>query len=505
MEPLEIEAPTHGVRPDLDPEKVGADSLPAAENIIYRDGDFKVRPGFTALVNDVNQRPMGYVQYKHADGNPRAVMGTNLGWWKLNSTWVNITGTPLTGTADNPVIFRTFSKNATTFLLGTNGKDTFKKWDGVASTYSSVGGTPPIAKAMMVIFDRIVLGNLRSGDTISPLAFDVSANKDFDTGWATDLVALLADTEGEIVAMQEMGTHNGAVLKSDAIVMLIAQGDTTPFRAEWVKTGISGPASPRLTEKLTDGTIVMAGLDGLVSVFDGSNIKELPYAIQKQIVKTANLEKFSRGWMVYDSDRRELWIVYPLIGSDDPNGGMILNMRTYDVYPIRFPNNSMSAAGKIATTSGLTIGQLITAIGGLNNTLGSLATTTILRRLVFGDIGGQTYEDVGSKDGSTPIPFYWDTPVTGKAGKFTRMGRIRHRFKPTAMSQPVSVKVGKRNEGGPITYGTAHTINLNSARRKITGHRKTAEYFSLRFEGSATQEVVYQGSFIEGVATGGKR
>jgi hypothetical protein len=499
MEPIPLKAPAGGVRRDQDPEDVSPTELAAAENMIYRDGNFQVRPGYKVFADDIGERPMGYVQYDLNDANQtvKVVQGTDQGWHALaGSTWNNITGTPLTGGITDQVVFRTFSKSGFTYLLGTNGTDDLKVWDGVSLTYRSASGNPPRARCMCVIFDRIVLGNLLSGGTPSPLAIDVSANKDFDAGWGSVLVALLADTEGEIVSMLEMGTQIAAILKTDAIVKLIAQESAqSPFRLEWVKVRtFSGPGSTLLSFKLTNGSIGCLGRDGIVSIFDGAAVSLLPYAVQKQIVSTANLARINRGWSVYDSDRRELWLVYPLIGSTEPNGGVMVNMTTYGVYPFRFPNLYVTAGAKIRTTSGLTIGDLTSSIGSLNMTIGEFASASAVRRFVIGESNGQSFEDSAYTDNGDPIPFFWESGVQGEAEKYRTITKIRHRFSPPPESQQISVELGTRNEGGNINYQVAQSIDVQANGKKITGHRTTAEYMGLRYSGQATQPIVYQGA-----------
>lgn len=502
LEPTPIAAPKLGVRPDLDPEEVDDSSLADAENMIQRDGDFRVRPGFAQFGASVNQRPLGYIDYEHFDGATKVVKGTNLGWWNLVSgAWVNITDplNPLTGIASNPVIFRTFSKSGATWLLGTNGQDVAKKWDGTTATYFNVGGSPPIARCIAVCANRVILGNLLSGPTISPVAIDVSNFNDFDSGWGTQLVALLADTDGPIVSMLEMGTLNVAVLKSDAIFMLIAQTTgTAPFRIQWMRNlKPSGPAATRLATTLSDGSIAMIGKDGLLSIFDGASVTPFPYAIQKQIISTCNPAQLVRGHCAYDSDRRELWIFYPLTGSTDPNGGVMVNMVTQQVYPFRFPTFLATAAAKMNVATPITIGEINVPIGSITSTIGDFALGNGARRMIIGEIGGQSYQDTGASDDGTAIPFFWESPVRGNIEHLSTITHIRHRFKPTPMSQDVSVRLGARNEGGDINYGDPQSFDIaGNAVKKITPFRSTAEYFSLRYEGDATQPITFQGAAI---------
>jgi len=217
----------------LDAEHIPADGLRKAENWVHQNDEFRVRDGLTAFGDDIDQRPAGFFTYHDADGNYRIVMGTDLGWWSYDeatSTWTDISGTALTSAPIDAQIYRIFQKAGTTWLLGVNGVDPFNKWDGdPATNYSAVGGSPPVASAMMVLADRVILGNLRSGATQSPVAFAVSSRLDFDTGWATQLIGLLSNAR-DIVAMQELGEFVGAVHCEDSIWLAIAQGTSDPFR-----------------------------------------------------------------------------------------------------------------------------------------------------------------------------------------------------------------------------------------------------------------------------------
>ena len=506
-EPIKIKAPKLGVRPDKDIEELTDDELASAENVLRRDGEFMVRPGLELFASDVNQRPMKYLQYDH--GNSRKViLGTDQGWHVLaGSAFVSITGTPLTGDdVEHVPVFRTFTRGVTTYLLGVNGKDTMKEWDGNGATYLDVSGSPPIARCMMVVFDRIVLGNLRSGGTISPVAVDVSANKDFDSGWGTELVLLCSETNGPIVAMEEFGDFNGAIIKSDSIYMLIAQGGDSPFRKEHVKSGISGPASEPLVFRMKTGEAGWLGNDGLVSIFNGASIDTLPYQVQKHVISTCNPEHLNAAWSAYDPERRELWLIYPLLGSSVPNGGCMINMTTMAIYPVRFPGFAITAGGKVKSETGLTIGDLTGTIGSLSGTIGELGNSSAIRRMVMGEIGGKSYQDIGLTDDGTAIPFHWETGARGELERYTNLGKIRHRFKHTTVPQNVSFQLGKRKDAGRPVFGTAHTIDIDAAAGSIkrTGHRTSAEHFCMRYSGDASAEVVYDGCAIWG-GKGGRR
>lgn len=495
MESIKISNPKGGVRKDKDPEDIADDELADAENMILRDGNFTTRPGFTNFLNDLNERPSAYIEFA-ASSSIKVVQGTNRGWWALGaSAWTDLAGgVALTGTPTDQVVFRTFVRGGSAWLLGTNGADVPKKWDAIGASYANIGGSPPKARCACVLFDRYVLGNLLTGADASPVNITVSANKDFDTGWGTEQVIALGDTDGPLISMVELSQFQGAMVKSDALYLLIAQGDTAPFRAMLTKTGISGPGAPLLATKLSEGVCAWFAKDGLGSLFDGSSISPLPYAVQKAIADSMNPERMNRGWCSYDSTLRELWVVYPLLGSDEPNGGVIINMDSKNVYPIRFNGIKPTAGGKLRTATGISIGELNVPIGSITQTIGDLGSNTGLRHFVIGESGGRSLIDTGTQDMGLPIPFFWDSAVRGEAERFLTTTRQRHRFKRTMAAQLVSYQVGQRNEGDAISYRPAKSFDISSTRRKVTGHRFSAEYLATRYSGNATQPVTFQGA-----------
>lgn len=493
--PIPIPTPKGGVRPDQDPEDVDELELPAAENMIVRDGDFVTRPGFEVFRNDINERPLSYLEFYNGDAIS-VVQATDKSWRLLTSGgWQTLAGaSPLTGSATDIPVLKTFVRDGHAWVLGTNGANDPKKWDGAGASYADIGGSPPRARCMGVVFDRCVLGNLLTGPDASPVNVTVSSNKNFDTGWGTEQVIALGDTDGPLVSIVELGQFQAAMIKADTIYQLIAQGDTAPFRSVWTKSAISGPPSPALTTKLSDGTCAFFGRDGLCSIYDGSSVATLPYAVQKAIADSMNPERLNRGWCSYDSTRRELWVVYPLIGSNEPNGGVIINMDSKSVYPIRFKTLRPTAGGKLRTATGLRLGDVHVPLGTITQLIGDFAVNTGLRQFVIGEMGGQSYLDTGLKDGADTIPFSWDSAVRGLAELFVTVTRVRHRFKSTKMNQNVDFQIGQRNEADEIVYGQKHTINIGSKLRKATGHRFSAEYMATRYSGEASEPITFQGA-----------
>ena len=508
---IEIPVPRGGHRPDADPYEIGFKALTQAENWIYRDGEYRVRPGYAAFATDINQRPTSYFQYLHQDGALRTIKGTTVGWWKFNSggnSWTDISGTALTASPTQQQIFRAFQKSGATWLLGTNGADSPKKWDGLTATYVDMGGTPPQARAMMVLFDRILLGNLLSGSTVSGSAVDVSANKDFDSGWGgTAQTEILTDTPGEIVSMMEMGILQGAILKSDAIYNAIAIASTSPFRFE-IKDILSkgdvesGPASAALVIQLSEGLIWWLGKDGACYAYDGIAVTQLPYRIQKRITDTANFASLSRAWGFYDRQRRHAWFIYPETDQTDPNIGVVINRDTFEMYPRRWSTLRPTAGGKLDTATGITIGEAVGTLGASLLTIGEYRNTT--PRIIIGDKDGQAFYETGFSDNGVAIPHFSETGLDGTTERFITVQEIEHRLAKAAAAQRLTVKLGQANYGETRVLGSGFTLAVGSAGPYVSGHRDTGKYFSLRLEGDSSQLVHWKGALAY-LAKRGKR
>jgi hypothetical protein len=474
---------------------VPLDGLSDAENVLIRDGKFIVRPGVTAYGDDINERPLGYIQYFNNAGTVITVMGTDLGWHKLDSatdTWTDITEAlnPLTGGALDPHIFRIFQKAGATWLLGTNGADAPKKWDSVAATYVDMGGSPPRARCMEMTFERLILGNLLSGGTISPVAVDVSAFQDFDSGWGATQTALLADTPGEIMSMNNLGLFQTAIYKKDAIYLAIAQGATDPFRFELKVAPVAGPASYRSVVPLPDGTQIYLAEDGDIKLFDGISVRSyLGRGAQDFITGSMNVSTIRRAFGFLDTERGEAVFMYPEQTETEASVGIVINLRTRAFWPLRWSALEFSAGIKLALDTGATIGELSGTIGGLAATIGEFASSTPRRFL--GQIGGQTYQDTGDDDAGTAIPFHAESGLFNLGSSLRRktVHEVHYRFVQTAAAQNIDARLGYSDHGEARTLETAQTLALNTAGPYKSSHRRTARLVSQRLEGSASQPI----------------
>jgi len=492
----------------VDRERIPPDGLSECENFILRDRDFRVRNGLTPFGDFLGARPTGLIHYDHIDGTLRFVAATITGWKSFNfttKTWTAIGGAALTGNTEQQV-FRVFQNSGGTHLLGVNNKDAPKKWDGLAASYSDIGGLPPIARCMMVLNNHLMLGNLKTGAT-SPVATDVSNFNDFDNGWGSVQVALHADTAGEIVIMEEMGNLVGAIIKTDAIHRATAQGGSEPFRFDYIAVAKDEGAAATLGYvKLGDGSIVYLALNGKLKRFDSNTATDFGGDNARVYLgETLDFSSIGRTWMAYDARYGEILIVYPQRGgTGEPDKGLIVNEQSGAILPLKWGTRRFTAGAIARVVAPLTIGDLTVPIGSIAKTLGELGQGDVQRNIVGADLTGQVYSFVGETDNGTPIEFLAETGLTPLNGgaNFATVNSIEHRFETVPVSQPITVKIGSSKSGEKRTLSPGDVIDIGTPGTYSTGHRVNSKFLSMRFEGSATKPVIWRGSYVDAAPRG---
>jgi hypothetical protein len=489
-----IPIPTQGIRKDLPSLQVGWNGLVEAENWIYRNGVFKVRGGLTDFANDINERPMGFVQYDHGSEVNRIVMGTKTGWWHYNAagnTWTDLDGAanPLTGGNDNQCVFRPFEKSGTVNLLGCNGKDAPKKWTG-AGNYADIAGGhgATAAKCMAVSADRLLMCE---GMTVY-----ASDNLDFDA-YTDGFTARLGETPGDIVACLEFGAEQVAFYKEDSVYVSFAQADLTDiFRFELVRAGVSGPVSPLSVFPLgATGAHCWLSWAGAVMLFDGSNIYPMEEHITTHIRQTRDYDMRARSFGFYDPRESEIYIFYASQGSTDVDTCVVISWPSQEMHYFRFGSNLITAGGQFHITDSIPIGEL-PLIGDIDMTLGEMDTGS--SHILLGDNGGQVYTNQGYTDDGSAISGWFETGLQfgAKPGQFSVLQLIQHLFPTTTSAQNISIQVGASDYGETRTLQAAQTLDLNAGGPYETQHRLPGQMYSLRMSGDFSVETEWMGSLV---------
>lgn len=506
MNAAPIPMPTDGVHPEINQSELPPTAMFDAENWIFRDGRMRVRTGVVQLGTTTGDRPNGFFGYIDDSDTPVLLMGTDDDVFYFNDTtqdWVSLSASYTAAIADS-TLFEAFSlgteSGPVTTVYIQNGKDLMKKWTLTDPTVTSVTAAPT-ARAMMVLADRLILGNIidnagssYAGD-IGPAVVTVSASLNPEAGYdLTDgQIIQLLDTPGSIVGMQEIGNLQGIVYKTDAIYLLSAS-DLQPFTVELKRAFIQGPVSPRAIVAAQDGLHYYLARDGNVMVFDGVDAKPLGRHIHRYILNTWDPDTAYKAHGLYDDENRELVFHYPGVGQAEPNRKIVVRLDDMSLWPGRYADLRITAATKASLPGGTTIGQLSGDIGSQSLTLGEYSS--LGQTLLLGDAGGITYGEGGTLDGTGAIAAFFETGATdfGDPLSFKSMRYIDHQFTTADDTQDVDVTLRGTNYGEDLVDDSTRTLEISVGGPYRTHHRFPKRNYALRVETDATETVEWQGA-----------
>lgn len=164
--------------------------------------------------------------------------------------------------------------------------------------------------------------------------------------WYPGDILRLADTPGEVVASQEMGTQMIAMYKTDAIYTLSASTGPSPFAPSLRASGIQGPVSARSVVALNDSTHIYLGRDGGLYMFSGQTPQSLGDQFRSWIAREIDPDYAHLSFMQFDPERNEIHAYYPVRGT----AGVVRKGMTVDVskqpftgWPILYPKEIYDA------------------------------------------------------------------------------------------------------------------------------------------------------------------
>lgn len=498
---------TEGVRRDRDFFDLAEGEARDALNWLRRNRRLQTRPGLTKIGSDtIGERPLKLFQYDHDDEDGRIVCVTTVGFYHFNKTtdvWDDKTGSALTGTSSAEVVMRTMNYGGERVVLFTNGVDAPRKWDGVVASSSNIGGSPPVCGCMAVAFNRLLLGDLRSGSDISEQAVDVSEYRNPDAGYGgTVQLQFLLDSDGGIKAMESIGNRRVGIYMDDAIYIATATGGEFPFRFDLMRKGVEGPVGARACIPTPIGHIYLAR-DGTLRVFNGSTLEvlqrdETDDRIHAFVRDTLHWDDRGKSWLAYDPIRDELHVHYILVGSDDIEAGFILNMTDLSLWPLRW-STPIPSGMHARWISGVPYGEVVGTYA--EHAVAYSDFATLSNRMLCQDDDGQLYEMIGDDDDGTAISHYIETGI--RAALDQRQAAViryaNHLIEPTSSGQEIEVQFGASQWGEDRTLETAKTVALDVAPgrgRRESFHRLRGTMFALRLSGDATTQIEWRGSQV---------
>lgn len=501
---VHLPLPTQGIRADLDPFHVPPDALrDTTQNWLLRNGRVVTRPGVTTLGQStgVNDPPIGITSYGF--GTTRfLVQATTDEWWLYNITtgqWDNISDAGLlwSGSATAfPATFKVFNSGGTHYLLGVRGGNTPRAWDSnPANPFALFGGSAPEAQCIAIVADRVVLGNLQNG----PNTVDVSAFQDHTSGWGVTETAVLVDTPGRIVSMNELSANQTAIYKEDAIYLASGTTGITPIRFDLHSAYVPGPASNRAVVSLPSRQQAVFTEEGEVFIFDGATYTHHPSSERVRTLFSANasittsIKRLIHGF--YDHVHNELWWFYVGSGSEisGPADAIVINMLNGSVWKQTFPYSFTASH-----------------YGDLLSTSDTFAPAAFLGRNT-----GQAYLLDGETDGGLSISAEMETGMSD-LGDPTRTKTIHetdHYFTNPSNNQVLQVSIAASEGGETPLYSEGKDVALTptttgpyiTSPRYANGNRVTTRHLGVKIEGiSITSQIEYLGTSATMMARGNR-
>jgi hypothetical protein len=498
---------SEGVRRDRDMFDLAEGEARDAQNWIRREKRVMIRPGLTYWSSDSIERPLAILQYDHDDEAGRIVCLTTVGFYHFNRStlvWDDKTGgTPLNGVASTQAVIRTMNYGGETTVLFTNGIDNPKKWDGVTATISDIGGTPPKCGSMAVAFNRLLLGNIKSGADPSGQSVDVSEYRNPDDGYGgTVQQQFLLDVNGDIVTMESIGNRRVGVYLEDGIYVATATGGEFPFRFDLAYRRMSGPVSLRALVPTPDGHVFLAR-DGTLRLFNGSNLTVIQRDINDDRIhayvrQTMDFAERAKAWLAYNPVLNELHVHYVPIGSTDVVGGFILKMSDLSLWPMLW-SVALPAGGYLRRVSSPAYSEVLGAYSSHDGSYADFLSES--EGMVFLQLTGKVLNFTGFLDIDIPISHFIETGIrpAGDPRTAAVLRYANHLIEPTGeAAQVMNIQFGASEYGEDRTLEDSQTVTLNtgaSRTRRETHHALRGAMFALRLSGYGSQST-WRGSQV---------
>lgn len=256
-----------------------------ARNVWFKDGKVYDRDGVTKLggstpAADAIDGLFPYTLIGDTRYLIRVTPTTVAQYNETSNVWTDITGTALTGTANNLVDATVIDD---TFIF-TNGEDKLRKWTGSGNTAEIASSVAIYGKTVVAYQGFLLIGNWSSDAvTFEGVEIIYADDWDTDTSWspcATNII-VVDETPGEILKMGVLD-RSLMVYKRDSVIKLTYISGQQGFRHELMPfdMGILAPNSLVTINRV--GHIFLAR-DKQIYLNDGTTIRPIPGNVSDEL------------------------------------------------------------------------------------------------------------------------------------------------------------------------------------------------------------------------------
>lgn len=323
-----------------------------------------------------------------------------------SDSWIDITGTALTGGTDDIVDTAVPLLAGDTILCISNGKDAIRKWAGSGNT-ADLGGTPPVAKFIQEYATYLVCANIAGGTDIDQrVQWSDTANPEEWVNGNAGAVDLVED--GEAITGLNVYGNFICVHKKTSIYLGSLVSTSAIFRFDRKNTEVGTIANNSIVN-LPTGEQIFLGVDG-IHLFNGISAPLISSPINDEIRDGLNQAKAHKAWGVLVLEQDEAWIGVPIGGQVVGETVYKYNYKTGVCH--KDSRETVNASWRASTSSGLTIDEMTAPIDSYigdrfdAGQLGSLAG-----EIHFGTTTGlTTVQSISSNsDNGSAIECIWDS------------------------------------------------------------------------------------------------
>ena len=386
-----------GVVDDVNPATIPPGQYLASSNWLVRRQVGRPRPGYTRLgtaaVADAN-RVLGFGFRGSVETEANTVLHTTANAYNWTGTAFNaITGTWTSSASNEHVRFTTFFQSSELRLLRVNAQNAPDYWSGTGS-FVDVAGSPPSARDIATVAERVVLFNITSGGVNSPYRVQWSDFTDMGT-WGASSFTDLAQTTGPIIAGRALGPLTMGVYKDDSVWLGTAQAALVPFQFQLIAR-TPGPVSPAALVTSHDAHYWLTH-DGVVYRYDGTGVpRAISTGLAPTIRDTLDFDNrdLSHGMYVAGDTDPEIWFFFARIGTVGPALDRAISVNTVTgAAHLHSLAHSITAAHQWTMIAGLTWNDLTGTWDTLGDTYPSWneMSTAQARSQIVADVNGNIY------------------------------------------------------------------------------------------------------------------
>jgi hypothetical protein len=373
-------------------------------------------------------------------------------------TWLDITGTDLTGSTDDLIDTAVPLLAGKTILVIANGIDVLQKWPGTGDT-AALGGTPPVAKFVQEYKTYLVCANIAGGVDVDQRVqwSDTASPEIWDSGnaGAVDLVE-----DGEAITGLNVFSDYVCVHKKTSIYLGYLVSSTSIFRFDRKSTEVGTVANGSIVN-LPTGQQIFLGIDGL-HLFNGITAPLIESPVNDEIRDGLNKSAAHKAWGILVQDEDEVWIGVPI--GDQTHGETVYKYNYNTGVCYKDTRTNINTAWAASTSTALTWDDFEDSVtwDDISNRWDDGQLGAASADIHFGSTDGYTYTQSISAngDGSATIPCVWASKIfeNQEKGRLCRWSEIQVYAKGSGtLIVEYSTDGGNtwvEAYGSPITLGT---------------------------------------------------